>query len=784
MALIKRLHSGATKDLQFIDRSSEMRPEYPSRVLWRIVAMRRSRVCAPPALAVPVLRALPFDPIQGTRSEQPMQRRILALALIGIVVGLQVISTKSRATCPEGPFGMPNVSWTIGDNVTNCPAGDSVLAGHPSVLRIVVTYTDNDCVPRPGVPPGSIYVSYVTTGNLKFNDKGTYIYADDTTDAYGRARITIPSFSGCGNVTLLLRVSGVGKGSKTATVRSTDTNSDGKVIAETDYFLPAQPCDLNYSGTVDVTDVSIAQGELDHWHRHALHGTLVKRTSLCDNCFAGGNTVSAEGRYSWSPSGRQIAYSIHAPITSRCNLYIVPSDPVSGNTPIKFTFRPDSSDYDPSWSPLGHEILFQRRDKVIYRKGVPWVTTDTTEVGIYRETDSGKSVGYVTFSPTGDSVAFTRSPDVPPMKGDLWTMPAAPGLLDTIRQITSDDLDKIVGRHQWSPDGRILIFERIDRTLDPRKSELYKVSTSNAEATRGLRFFGTYPESAVQPSYSPDSQVVVACLGHKDSTFRTPAVLETAAPLSTIKAITSNYPAYASNSQDPILSPDGTRLAVLARNPAVVGANSPQLWAVRRNMNLPPQFTTIGSHTVADSSATVSDAPTVGQNFSFTVTATDPEGDSLSYDAYSLQQGMAFDRSTRTFSWTPPPLTTGKTYKVKFIVMTVSGGTDVIIDKLAVQPCCLVPQSTASEIEPQPVEGPNPTSGRFSLATPLVLGAMAELAVYDLGGRRVAAIRGPSGSPLIWQGRDRDSRLVQNGVYFYRLRVASYERRGRVVVLR
>ncbi len=49
-------------------------------------------------------------------------------------------------------------------------------------------------------------------------------------------------------------------------------------------------------------------------------------------------------------------------------------------------------------------------------------------------------------------------------------------------------------------------------------------------------------------------------------------------------------------------------------------------------MSLPPQFTNIGSHAVADSSVTVTDAPTVGQNFTFTVAGSDPEGDGLTYD--------------------------------------------------------------------------------------------------------------------------------------------------------
>ena len=121
---------------------------------------------------------------------------------------------------------------------------------------------------------------------------------------------------------------------------------------------------------------------------------------------------------------------------------------------------------------------------------------------------------------------------------------------------------------------------------------------------------------------------------------------------------------------------------------------------------------------------------------------------------------------------------------MKFIVTTASGGTDVIIDKLSVQPCCVLAPPAAMQPVLAPREGPNPTAGSFTLATPLIPRAVAELAVYDLSGRRVAALRGPAGSVLVWDGRGRDGRRVPNGVYLYRLQVASQEQRGRVVVLR
>ena len=42
-----------------------------------------------------------------------------------------------------------------------------------------------------------------------------------------------------------------------------------------------------------------------------------------------------------------------------------------------------------------------------------------------------------------------------------------------------------------------------------------------------------------------------------------------------------------------------------------------------------------------------------GQALEFTVTATDPEGDPLTFSAYNLPEGASFDAETGTFSWTP-----------------------------------------------------------------------------------------------------------------------------------
>jgi hypothetical protein len=58
--------------------------------------------------------------------------------------------------------------------------------------------------------------------------------------------------------------------------------------------------------------------------------------------------------------------------------------------------------------------------------------------------------------------------------------------------------------------------------------------------------------------------------------------------------------------------------------------------------NKPPVLTPIGSKSVD-----------VGSTLSFTVTATDPDGDPLTYSATGLPTGATFDPATKTFTWTP-----------------------------------------------------------------------------------------------------------------------------------
>jgi len=60
------------------------------------------------------------------------------------------------------------------------------------------------------------------------------------------------------------------------------------------------------------------------------------------------------------------------------------------------------------------------------------------------------------------------------------------------------------------------------------------------------------------------------------------------------------------------------------------------------NVNRPPVLNTIGAKSVDE-----------GQELSFTVTASDPDNDDLTYTAGNVPTGANFDEATQTFTWTP-----------------------------------------------------------------------------------------------------------------------------------
>jgi hypothetical protein len=730
-------------------------------------------------------RASDPPPSEIKAMDRATRLRLAGLAAVLAALGFFASSPHSIAACNGpglGPIIEGNVVWALKDSVSGCPAADSLLnTGHPSRLRINIWYSDTNCNSKVGVPPESIWVTTGSPlGNLKVNDEGARIYADDSTDAAGHARVTIPSFSGNGRITVTVFVAGVAQGSQTCLVRTTDTNADGRSNAA-DYACSFCWSDLNWSGGAgNGADLSIllAHASPKHWHRQALFGTPVKMTSLCDLCPPESPGTIGSSELTWAPSGKWLAYTRFNE-DAACKVWITASDPARGN-PAPFTFATavaDSHDYDPSWSPLGHEILFNRDDAVIYRKGIPSLASDTLLHKVVAAADAGLlDTIHGAFSPDGKMVAFTGFLPTGSSSGKIFMVSAGGG---SVVQLTSQDNYYDQGPH-WSPDGTEIVFER----WDGHARSLYIVqAVVNPPLPSPFFLPGGSVGGSQFPAFAPDGQVVIAGYGGPPGQpYAQMPVATLDATVATAPSAVTNFAPLIENLPVPEISPDGTRLLERALNPAIPGALTGQLWATRRNMSMPPKIVTVGTQSVADTTTTVAINVKAGLQSTISVSAADPEGDAITYSAAYLQPGMLFSSTSAALTWTPPLSALGSSFTVKFSAATASGGVDAILAILTVVAAAAPARGPLSQ-GPITIDGLAPGSQCISFATSRGSLSPLRVEIFDSMGRVIAVRSAAPGKRSVWALDDEQGRAVPAGVYFYRVRTQDGVSRGKLVVV-
>jgi Tol biopolymer transport system component len=680
--------------------------------------------------------------------------------------------------------------WEAPDSLAVCPAGDSVAAGHPARLRLVLRYLDAALAPRVGVPPESLEVTLVALadpGGLAIHDErvvaGEIVaWAEDSTDAAGEARFTVPSLSGSGRIAIALRVSDEEVGADTVVVHGCDTDLDGRVSG-TD-----AAADLDYSGAADAADLALRAPHLDHWRRTALHGALVRRTSLCDTCGDGATNTLGESGAAWSPDGRRLAFTLFTGPTADCAVHLTPSDPAEGDALTQFTFPPAGvHDYDPDWSPLGTEIVFDRGDSTIYRKGVPGVAPDTS-LHLVTHSDDGSIAhrGDVTpaISPDGRWVVFSRKG--PEGYWHLWKIPiegmeaGAQAIQLTAEAAGSDQYPR------WSPDGAWIYYDRENGLAGRRR--VFRVPAAGGTADSVLAPAGAW--DATTPDLSPDGAVLLAGVG--PDAFAYARTIERALPTQgTLEHTIPGHPEFGVNEDFPLLvprfSPDGTRVALRASAPGHLDQRQ-QIWATRRSMSLPPAITALGGMPIAPATPYVEVGAIVGAPLELGVSASDPEGDPLTCVAYFLRPdlGMSFDSGTATFDWTPPASAADSTYTVRLQIMTPSGGTAYALARIHVTAETGVENEAPCAIALHPGV-PNPFRDRATLAFDLPRAARARLEVFDPQGRRVALL---VDSPLpagrhaaTWRARGGGARPTRAGIYLCRLTAGPLTAERKILLL-
>lgn len=710
-------------------------------------------------------------------------------AVIACLATLSVAPRPSIASCPD-IHSVGNVTWTFTDQITACPAGETTsVSGHPSRLRVLVTYQDADCNARVGVPPESLYITWAThSGNAKINDKTTYTYADDSTNYNGQARFTFPSLSGYGQVRIALNVSGDSQGHDDVSVRSLDINADGRVtVADT-----AGTNDVNWAGGITSADKQLILDHIDHWTRNALHGTLVRRTNFSETSPEYAVNTIGEGRVSWSPSNRFLAHTAFVtayPDSPTCKVFMVPSSPSDGNALLQFTSSSATwplkyHDYDPNWSATDEFIVFDRGDSAVISRQVPWsgstaeaVITSSDSCGLALHGDDVPSL-----SPDGLWVAFSRCNT----RGgwSLWKIKVdGTGLTQLTTASQNTDFYST-----WSPDGQTITFQR-NRPNVLAWKYIMTIPAAGGDTAVAVALVDSF--DTVQPTYAADGLIMLVGRGKRSFTHRqvvTTTLDPSLAPVPVAKLI-ANYPdtTFAENSDFPVLmpllSPDGTRLAL----------KSKQIWAARRNMNLPGKFTTLhvsrgggaaSTVTLDDTTATYDIGLSPYEAVAITLDATDPESNALTFDAAYLVGSMSFNPSTHYFSWASAGAAGGD-YTVKFRVKQGSGGTDAILVRIGVRDFLGASSSAVSRGKfGTSIESKSLSGGGVSVHFTAPRAMIARLSVFDVTGRRVADLTSRGGENADWSGRGAGASRSSSGVYWYRAQVGDVQKTGKVILVR
>jgi Putative Ig domain len=139
-----------------------------------------------------------------------------------------------------------------------------------------------------------------------------------------------------------------------------------------------------------------------------------------------------------------------------------------------------------------------------------------------------------------------------------------------------------------------------------------------------------------------------------------------------------------------------------------------------------PVLATIGDKTV--------DA---GAQLQFTVAATDPDGDALTYSAPFLPPGASFDPSSRQFSWTPTTAQVGTYFGLRFQVSdgTLNDFKDIKITVASTQQPQPQPQPQQQQPQSPPAGGP---TGQRSAALEKCLKKKTKKARKKCGKRALA----------------------------------------------
>lgn len=175
---------------------------------------------------------------------------------------------------------------------------------------------------------------------------------------------------------------------------------------------------------------------------------------------------------SWSPDGKKIAFDRSNPSDGNRDIYVMNAD----GTGLKRLTSDPSFDADPEWSPDGRKFAF-------YRNGDIYVMNASDASGLTQLTSDG---AHPTWSPDGSRIAFWSG------RSGTWGVYAMNANGSGLTHITSDTMN--ASNPVWSPDGKSIAFQGDNGifVINPDGSNLRRVALGGQD-----------------PAWSHDSRMII-----------------------------------------------------------------------------------------------------------------------------------------------------------------------------------------------------------------------------------------------------------------------------------